>query len=703
MVAFRDQIDFVSHVASCYPDITSGFPSELLDILSNHHETLEPELREKLVTSLVLLRKRGLIDSPTLLRALFPILTTTTSKSLRSLLYQKILTDLRASNSKATAHKLNRAFQSDLHHLLISDRSSAKGIWAVRITRELWRRQVWTDVKAVEIMKEASLAENTKVVVGGLNFFLGGDREREEYAEAASSDEETTIDMGKLKHQVGINKKSRKTERDLKNAAVAVKKREKKSKRPHPLNFSALHLLHDPQAFAETIFARHLQNVKSRLNLEQKLLALQLVSRLVGLHKLELLPLYSYFLKFLTPRQASVTSFLASLAQSTHNLVPPDALEPLIVKIANEFVNEASAGPVAAAGLNAIRELCARQPLAMNETLLQDLVQYRNSKDKSVMMASKGLLSLYREVGPNMLRRRDRGKEAATSLKEGKKQHVGYGAVEPSQIEGLELLEAYKAEERKKRRRDKGLPSDGESDSADGADIAEEENNWKNWDVSEDDSDDSGGWIDVSSDGSDIEISDSDDEKTGQKHPSKKQKLNEDQAPAEEKDAEPGEASTASKLLTSRILTPADLAKLNELRTSSSVLASLPAHARRKAQKAAQERANANNRSFEDPLTAADLEAQSRIGERATKEEKLALAKGERDEKDKHKGGTAKRKERRAEEGKSTSNKEKARRKNFLMTMGKAKGKNKRSLKDVGKSLKADKIRRDRGGRKGNK
>ena len=103
-----------------------------------------------------------------------------------------------------------------------------------------------------------------------------------------------------------------------------------------------------------------------------------------------------------------MTSFLASLAQSTHNLVPPDALEPLVQKIANEFVSEAAASEVASAGLNGIREVCARQPLAMNETLLQDLVQYRKSKDKAVQMAARGLLALYREVGAVMLRKRDR-------------------------------------------------------------------------------------------------------------------------------------------------------------------------------------------------------------------------------------------------------------------------------------------------------
>ena len=81
---------------------------------------------------------------------------------------------------------------------------------------------MWTGAKAAEIMKEASLAENEKVIVGGVRFFLGADKEREEL-EDESSDEET-VDIGKLKHQIGINKKSKKQTRRLEKAVTTVKK-----------------------------------------------------------------------------------------------------------------------------------------------------------------------------------------------------------------------------------------------------------------------------------------------------------------------------------------------------------------------------------------------------------------------------------------------------------------------------------------------
>jgi protein SDA1 len=545
-------------------------------------------------------------------------------------------------------------------------------------------------------MKEAAQADNEKLIVGGVRFFLGGDREREEL-EDESSDEEG-IDIGKLRHQAGVNRKSKKAARALEKAAATVKKKEKKKGQPHPLNFSALHLLHDPQSFAETLFSKHLQNTKSRLNLEQKLLVLQLVSRLIGLHKLTVISFYSYFLKYLTPRQPSVTSFLASLAQSTHNLVPPDVLEPLIQKIANEFVSEAAAAEVASAGLNAIREICVRQPLTMNDTLLQDLVMYKKSKDKGVVMAAKGLLGLYREVGAEMLKKRDRGKDAAISLRSGAQKQRRFGEETPGEIEGLDLLEKWKEEERQRKRLEKGLPgvgSDGEE--------SDEEDDWGAWDVKEDDSEDSGGWIDVESD-AEINISDDEDETP----PSKKAKFDLGDTAVENKEnqatsEEPAIPKT-STLATSRILTPADLAKLQELRTSAAVSSLVNKHKSHHVSGQKQQSLTNAHRHMDDPLTSAEIEGLASMSRgRLSRLEKVKLLEESRTDRSEHKSKAAKKKERKGEEGKSTTNKEKARKKNFLMTLGKAKQKGKRSLVETKKVLKMHQERAKRGGKRGNR
>ena len=80
IVSIRDLIDFLAHVADCYPQDTAQFPQDLMHILSTYHEELEPELRDKVVGSLVLLRRKDIIDSSTFVRSLPPHIRVQTDK-----------------------------------------------------------------------------------------------------------------------------------------------------------------------------------------------------------------------------------------------------------------------------------------------------------------------------------------------------------------------------------------------------------------------------------------------------------------------------------------------------------------------------------------------------------------------------------------------------------------------------------------------
>lgn len=402
----------------------------------------------------------------------------------------------------------------------------------------------------------------------------------------------------------------------------------------------------------------------------------------MGLHKLTIISLYSWFARYLTPKQPSVTSFLASLAQATHNLVPPDAIEPLIAKIANEFVSEAAASEVAAAGINAIREVAIRQPLCMNETLLQDLVLYQRSKDKGVVMAAKGLQSLYREVYPELLQKKYRGKEATMGLKSGGLKQWKFGEEEVGGIEGIELLEQYKEEQKEKRKAER-LDENGEP-KADGEDEDDDAFHSDQWEVASTDSDMSDtGWINVS-DGEDDE-------------PATKRLKTDKEAPklvdGEKEDAE-AEDNRISVLATTTILTPADLQKLQELRREANVDKMLGKTSKRKKELIA--------RHIDEGVTADDIELPANLGKKSTKEERLALAKDGKPLREEHKSTQAIRKSKKEAEGKSTTNKEKARKKNFLMTISKARQKNKRSLTDTKKALKLHVARSKSGGRRAN-
>ncbi|KAI0407112.1 SDA1-domain-containing protein [Xylaria palmicola] len=676
LATFREHMDLIAHCAEKYPDITATFPDSLRDILNTHHATLDSTLREKIVTSLSLLRRKDVIDSAYLLPIFWSLLISTPSKTLRALLYQKIISDVRETNSKAKNHKVNRTLQQALYNLVM-DRSSPKALWAVKVVRDLWRRRIWDDAKPVDIMRQAAMSDDPKTVASAVKFFLGSDKEREEFADD-SSDEEA-VDVRKVKHQIGINKKSKKSKKILEKATEKVKRQERKKTTAQQLNFSALHLLLDPQGFCESLFEKHLQNKKAKLPLETKLDILQLVTRLVGLHKLTILPLYSYFTSHLTPRQQSVTSFLASLAQATHNLVPPETIEVLLQKIANEFVSEASNVEVCAAGINAIREICVRQPLAMNETLLQDLVEYRKSKDKGVSMAAKGLLSLYREQAAEMLKKKDRGKDATIGLKTGELKQHKFGENQIGEIEGLELLAKWKEEEKKRKRAERGLPEEPDTTEKNEDDEEDDGFNSSDWEVGSTDSDESGEWI---------RVAESDDE--AEPEP-KKRKVDGNEVDEETEDKEAAEPVDYMKLATTQLLTPADLAKLKELRLEASINKAMGGSKRK----------DLEARHIEEGLTAEQIEAPAML-RKSTKEERIALAKEGKPNREEHKSTSAIRKSKKEAEGKSTTNKEKARKKNFLMTLGKAKSKQKRSLVATRNVLKAHIERSKSGGRRRN-
>lgn len=91
-----------------------------------------------------------------------------------------------------------------------------------------------------------------------------------------------------------------------------------------------------------------------------------------------------------------------------------------------------------AIGLNATREICSRCPLSMGEDLLRDLVMYKTYKEKSVMMAARSLISLYRERLPALLHRKDRGRPTEAQVENKPR---GYGEVVTfDSIPGAEVL-----------------------------------------------------------------------------------------------------------------------------------------------------------------------------------------------------------------------------------------------------------------------
>ncbi|XP_070780639.1 protein SDA1 homolog isoform X2 [Enoplosus armatus] len=421
-----DLVMFLAQVGHCYLQHLSTFPQELSELLMSHHTVLESDLRMTL--------------------------------------YTHIVADIKNINSKHKNNKVNTTLQNFMYTMLRDSNPIAAKI-SLDVMMELYKRNIWNDAKTVNVITTACFSKVTKILVAGLKFFLGKDDDEKNESDSDSETEGPSVRDLKVRYSTG--KKTTKNKKKLEKAMKVLKKHKKKRK-AEVFNFSAIHLIHDPQDFAEKLL-KQLEDSKERF--EVKIMLMELISRLVGIHELFLFNFYPFVQRFLQPHQRDVTKILLSAAQASHQLVPPEIIEPVIMTIANNFVTDRNSGEVMTVGINAIKEVAARCPLAITEDLLQDLAQYKTHKDKNVMMSARGLIQLFRSLNPQMLHKRDRGRPTEASVEAKIKD---YGELEAKDyIPGAEVLEVEEGNK------------EGEED----------EDGWESASVSDDDED--GEWVDV--------------------------------------------------------------------------------------------------------------------------------------------------------------------------------------------------------------
>jgi len=451
---FNEALDtlvmFLAQVAKCYTDELSTFPSILVSLLEKHSTVLDGNMRLSFCRALILLRHKGLIE-PVQLHKLFFQLLRCQDKSLRSFLRDNIVNDIKNINMNGKNQKMNSDLQNYMYSML-QDSATIAAKTSLDVMTLLYKKNIWRDEKTVNVITTGCFSKVTKILVTSVKFFLGSDDDNEE---DDSDDDDDIPTLKEVAMQNKFNKKTRKREKYLENIKKAHKKKKKKAK-VTSYNFSALHLIHDPQEFAEKLF-RKLEGLTEKF--EVKLMMLELVSRLIGTHQLILLNYYPYIARFLAPHQREVVRLLQFSAQAAHDMVPPDCVEPVLKAIINNFVTERNSSEVMAVGLNAVRELCARCPLVMTEDLLRDLVEYKLYKDKGVMMASRSLIQLFRTTNPELLHKRDRGRPTEATV-EVKAREFGESDVKEF-VPGAEVVEDNDDD-------------DGSSDSADDEEVDEE-------------------------------------------------------------------------------------------------------------------------------------------------------------------------------------------------------------------------------------
>ncbi|KAJ0095219.1 hypothetical protein Patl1_16804 [Pistacia atlantica] len=438
-----DRAMFLAHVTPFYPKQLADFPSQLAEFLKSSAATLPSGLRCHVTQALILLVNRKMVDIQDIL-ALFMELQTLGDRNLRKLAFSHVVHSIKRMNQKHKNEPKNRALQNIVFSILqAEDETRAKR--SLTTLCELHRRKVWFDDRTANAICKACFHSSSRIMIAALSFLLDCENIEDDDDSDASSDEDdvtTQTPQAILSkeavykaHHKGTTSSKKKKQAKLQRAMRSMKKKQRLSSEKNSTSYySPFNHLIDAQGFAEKLFSR-LQTCNERF--EVKMMMLKVIARTIGLHRLILLNFYPFLQKYVQPHQRDITNLLAAAVQACHDMVPPEAVEPLFKQIVNQFVHDRSRTEAIAVGLNVIREICLRIPLLMTEDLLQDLVLYKKSHEKAVSAAARSLVTLFREVCPSLLVKKDRGRPI-----DPKARPRAYGEVSiASDVPGVELLQ----------------------------------------------------------------------------------------------------------------------------------------------------------------------------------------------------------------------------------------------------------------------
>ncbi|XP_072969918.1 uncharacterized protein [Typha angustifolia] len=433
---------FLAHVAPFYPEKLAVFPGKIVEFLRTSAASIPSSLRVHLTQALILLVNRKIVDLGDTLE-LFMDLQVIGDRTLRKLAFSHVVHSIRRMNQKHKNELENRKLQNILFSMLQAE-EELRAKRSLIVLCDLHRRRVWFDDRTANAICTGCFHSSSRIMIAAISFLLGYEQIQEEDDSEASSSEDEASQQPEVviskeavykAHHKGTSASKKKKKAKLQRAIRSMKRQKRIASENTSSNYySPLTYLKDPQGFAEKLFSR-LQKCNERF--EIRMMMLKVIARTVGMHRLILLNLYPYLSRYVQPHQRDVTTLLAAAVQACHDMVPPDAVEPLFKQIVNQFVHDRSRTEAIAVGLNVVREICLRMPLLMNEDLLRDLVLYKKSHEKAVSIAARSLISLFREICPSLLVKKDRGRPVNP-----KARPKAFGEITvASDVLGVELLQ----------------------------------------------------------------------------------------------------------------------------------------------------------------------------------------------------------------------------------------------------------------------
>jgi protein SDA1 len=426
---FIEVVGFLAQVSAYYLGTLDRLPSRLVQLIETYAPVMHPEVRKSLFSAIVLLRNREQIGSRSVLKLCLKLFRMP-DKVLRAQAFSYFIKDVKRVNKFAQHTKLNKeAIEWCREMFLDSNITAAKR--SLHLMMSLYKLRIWNDARAINVLGEACLSKQARLAMTAANFFLAADAQD---LESDSEDEEEEPDSEIIGARKSRGKKAEKV-RQKKNYDKRLRRKLRKKQSMNP-TFLCIDKVTDPNRFVEEL-VHSCQKQFSKGNYELKLVLLRLAARVAARHKLLVFELYSYLQRFLEVRGKNVSLALVIAAEGCHEMLPPDELQPLLKKVIDNFVTEQNSEDQIVMGLNAVREICARQPLVMTEDLLHDLAGFKNFRNKGVVMAARSLINLYRQLKPSLLSTKDRLKYLESGIEV--KDYLVSGCL--TRVPGVEFLE----------------------------------------------------------------------------------------------------------------------------------------------------------------------------------------------------------------------------------------------------------------------
>ncbi|OHT03289.1 hypothetical protein TRFO_29382 [Tritrichomonas foetus] len=380
----------LSHIIHHHPDLATKFADQICSFLETHPESLPHDVRIQLVQAVMVLHNKSVIDTVSIINKLIPLFKLN-DKNIRRCIFGHFILKLPFHQTNITKRELQKFVSTDYDARI--------AFKVLQLIIDIFHKENTEDLKTINFVARCINSNDPRVINTIVAFFLDPYLPRD----TSEIDLEEARKKAELSLQVGKKTKSR--EKTLEKI--------KKMKVPLPQEpVQVISFIDDPQKFSIRLFAllSAPENGKVFRTREAQLRAMSLLSKIIATFQLDFDQFFNWAARFVRPAYDEITKMLAIIASAVHPLTSPDTLEDLLRNIANKFVADHLDEEVIVIGLNTIREICAKNPHGMTETLLSDLIMYKKSNVKGVVIAARSLIQLYRDVNPDLLPKRERGK-----------------------------------------------------------------------------------------------------------------------------------------------------------------------------------------------------------------------------------------------------------------------------------------------------